>query len=67
MLLMIVVLSVCDCVLDLLGQVRRYVYNDVVRLDDLERLIDCSFVQVMRGPSRTSYCFCCRRRLAKGG
>ena len=22
-------------------------YNDVVRLDDLERLIDCSFVQVM--------------------
>jgi hypothetical protein len=28
-------------------QVRRYVYNDVVRLDDLERLIDCSFVQVI--------------------
>ena len=27
-------------------QVRRYVYNDVVRLDDLEKLIDCSFVQV---------------------
>nr|ACG41095.1 zinc-binding protein [Zea mays] len=27
----------------LLLQVRRYVYNDVVRLDDLERLIDCSF------------------------
>ncbi|TVU08452.1 hypothetical protein EJB05_41857 [Eragrostis curvula] len=26
-------------------QVRRYVYHDVVRLDDLERLIDCSFVQ----------------------
>lgn len=26
-------------------QVRRYVYNDVVRLDDLEKLIDCSFVQ----------------------
>ncbi|KAH0460680.1 hypothetical protein IEQ34_011343 [Dendrobium chrysotoxum] len=26
-------------------QVRRYVYNDVVRLDDLEQLIDCSFVQ----------------------
>ncbi|RZS11045.1 hypothetical protein BHM03_00042321, partial [Ensete ventricosum] len=26
--------------------VRRYVYNDVVRLDDLEKLIDCSFVQV---------------------
>ncbi|THU50440.1 hypothetical protein C4D60_Mb06t20250 [Musa balbisiana] len=25
--------------------VRRYVYNDVVRLDDLEKLIDCSFVQ----------------------
>ncbi|PWA77464.1 PLATZ transcription factor family protein [Artemisia annua] len=26
-------------------QVRRYVYNDVVRLEDLERLIDCSNVQ----------------------
>ncbi|XP_042385838.1 protein RGF1 INDUCIBLE TRANSCRIPTION FACTOR 1-like [Zingiber officinale] len=26
-------------------QVRRYVYNDVVRLDDLEKLIDCSYVQ----------------------
>ncbi|XP_078428669.1 protein RGF1 INDUCIBLE TRANSCRIPTION FACTOR 1-like [Wolffia australiana] len=26
-------------------QVRRYVYHDVVRLDDLEKLIDCSFVQ----------------------
>ncbi|KAH7679038.1 PLATZ transcription factor protein [Dioscorea alata] len=26
-------------------QVRRYVYNDVVRLDDLEKLIDCSHVQ----------------------
>uniref|UniRef100_A0A0D3GJN8 B box-type domain-containing protein n=1 Tax=Oryza barthii TaxID=65489 RepID=A0A0D3GJN8_9ORYZ len=26
-------------------QVRRYVYNDVVRLDDLDKLIDCSFVQ----------------------
>ncbi|URE40638.1 PLATZ transcription factor, partial [Musa troglodytarum] len=25
--------------------VRRYVYNDVVRLEDLEKLIDCSFVQ----------------------
>ncbi|KAI3754428.1 hypothetical protein L1987_54211 [Smallanthus sonchifolius] len=26
-------------------QVRRYVYHDVVRLEDLERLIDCSNVQ----------------------
>ncbi|KAF6137589.1 hypothetical protein GIB67_031868 [Kingdonia uniflora] len=26
-------------------QVRRYVYNDVVRLDELEKLIDCSYVQ----------------------
>ncbi|XP_043699026.1 protein RGF1 INDUCIBLE TRANSCRIPTION FACTOR 1-like isoform X1 [Telopea speciosissima] len=26
-------------------QVRRYVYNDVVRLDDLEKLIDCSYTQ----------------------
>ncbi|XP_044496058.1 protein RGF1 INDUCIBLE TRANSCRIPTION FACTOR 1-like isoform X2 [Mangifera indica] len=27
-------------------QVRRYVYHDVVRLGDLEKLIDCSFIQV---------------------
>ncbi|XP_020976621.1 uncharacterized protein LOC107637675 isoform X4 [Arachis ipaensis] len=27
-------------------QVRRYVYHDVVRLDDLEKLIDCSNIQV---------------------
>lgn len=26
-------------------QIRRYVYHDVVRLDDMEKLIDCSFVQ----------------------
>ncbi|TVU32776.1 hypothetical protein EJB05_24532 [Eragrostis curvula] len=26
-------------------QVRRYVYNDVVRLGDMENLIDCSYVQ----------------------
>ncbi|CAK9170988.1 unnamed protein product [Ilex paraguariensis] len=26
-------------------QVRRYVYQDVVRLDDLEKLIDCSYIQ----------------------
>ncbi|XBH77718.1 hypothetical protein VPH35_104146 [Triticum aestivum] len=26
-------------------QVRRYVYNDVVRLGELEKLIDCSYVQ----------------------
>ncbi|XAR56083.1 hypothetical protein NMG60_11036400 [Bertholletia excelsa] len=26
-------------------QVRRYVYHDVIRLDDLEKLIDCSFIQ----------------------
>ncbi|XP_068657375.1 protein RGF1 INDUCIBLE TRANSCRIPTION FACTOR 1-like [Aristolochia californica] len=26
-------------------QVRRYVYHDVARLDDLEKLIDCSYVQ----------------------
>ncbi|GMN56056.1 hypothetical protein TIFTF001_025170 [Ficus carica] len=26
-------------------QVRRYVYHDVVRLADLERLIDCSYIQ----------------------
>ncbi|CAL9079041.1 unnamed protein product, partial [Musa textilis] len=29
----------------LLPSVRRYVYNDVVRLDDLEKLVDCCFVQ----------------------
>jgi hypothetical protein len=28
-------------------QVRRYVYHDVVRLEDLEKLIDCSGVQVI--------------------
>ncbi|MQL83756.1 hypothetical protein Taro_016244, partial [Colocasia esculenta] len=28
-----------------LVQVRRYVYNDVVRVEDLEKLIDCSNVQ----------------------
>lgn len=27
-------------------QVRRYVYNDVVRLEDLEKLFDCSNIQV---------------------
>ncbi|OVA05810.1 zinc finger protein [Macleaya cordata] len=26
-------------------QIRRYVYHDVIRLDDIEKLIDCSFVQ----------------------
>ncbi|XP_058086387.1 protein RGF1 INDUCIBLE TRANSCRIPTION FACTOR 1-like [Magnolia sinica] len=26
-------------------QIRRYVYHDVIRLDDMEKLIDCSFVQ----------------------
>ncbi|GLJ39841.1 hypothetical protein SUGI_0814630 [Cryptomeria japonica] len=26
-------------------QVRRYVYHDVIRLDDLAKLIDCSYVQ----------------------
>ncbi|KAK9141787.1 hypothetical protein Syun_011187 [Stephania yunnanensis] len=28
-----------------LVQVRRYVYHDVVRLEDLEKLVDCSSVQ----------------------
>ncbi|XP_042470942.1 protein RGF1 INDUCIBLE TRANSCRIPTION FACTOR 1-like [Zingiber officinale] len=26
-------------------QVRRYIYNDVVRLEELDKLIDCSYVQ----------------------
>ncbi|KAK9103180.1 hypothetical protein Sjap_020434 [Stephania japonica] len=26
-------------------QIRRYVYHDVIRVDDVERLIDCSYVQ----------------------
>ncbi|CAN0918207.1 Protein RGF1 INDUCIBLE TRANSCRIPTION FACTOR 1 [Linum grandiflorum] len=26
-------------------QIRRYVYNEVVRLEDLQRLVDCSYVQ----------------------
>ncbi|XP_074312130.1 protein RGF1 INDUCIBLE TRANSCRIPTION FACTOR 1 isoform X1 [Silene latifolia] len=29
----------------LLLQVRRYVYHDVIRLDDLQKLIDCSYIQ----------------------
>ncbi|RVW21381.1 hypothetical protein CK203_104837 [Vitis vinifera] len=29
-------------------QVRRYVYNDVVRLDDMEKLFDCRFVQLLQ-------------------
>lgn len=28
-------------------QVRRYVYHDVIRLGDLEKLIDCSYIQVL--------------------
>lgn len=28
-------------------QIRRYVYQDVVRVDDLGKLIDCEFVQVI--------------------
>ncbi|PSS21015.1 Serine-protein kinase, partial [Actinidia chinensis var. chinensis] len=31
-----------------LVQVRRYVYHDVVRLEDLEKIIDCSNVQVIK-------------------
>ena len=27
-------------------QIRRYVYNDVLRLDDAQKLFDCAFVQV---------------------
>lgn len=27
-------------------QIRRYVYHDVIRLDDAAKLIDCSSVQV---------------------
>ncbi|KAK9148059.1 hypothetical protein Scep_006816 [Stephania cephalantha] len=26
-------------------QIRRYVYHDVIRVDDVDRLLDCSFVQ----------------------
>ncbi|KAI5385758.1 hypothetical protein KIW84_072385 [Lathyrus oleraceus] len=32
-----------DCVL--LLQIRRYVYHDVVRMDDAAKLIDCSYIQ----------------------
>lgn len=33
-------------------QIRRYVYQDVIRLNDLEKLIDCALVQVRpRNPS----------------
>ena len=27
-------------------QIRRYVYHDVIRLQDIQKLIDCSLVQV---------------------
>ncbi|RWV77137.1 hypothetical protein BHE74_00018263 [Ensete ventricosum] len=44
-----------------LHDVRRYVYNDVVRLDDLEKLVDCCFVQVdhvlLRGEDLSSILF----------
>ena len=33
-------------VFDAIVQVRRYVYHDVVRLGDLEKLVDCSNIQV---------------------
>ncbi|XP_058092880.1 protein RGF1 INDUCIBLE TRANSCRIPTION FACTOR 1-like [Magnolia sinica] len=29
-------------------QIRRYVYHDVIRLNDLEKLIDCNFIQSYR-------------------
>lgn len=35
-------------------QIRRYVYQDVIRLDDLEKLIDCALVQVRR-PRHSSH------------
>ncbi|XP_057431942.1 protein RGF1 INDUCIBLE TRANSCRIPTION FACTOR 1-like isoform X2 [Lotus japonicus] len=53
-------------------QVRRYVYHDVVRLEDLHKLIDCSNVQVVfikkRPQNRqfkgsASYCTSCDRTL----
>ncbi|MBA0589556.1 hypothetical protein Gorai_018296, partial [Gossypium raimondii] len=31
-------------------QVRRYVYHDVIRLDDATKLMDCAFVQVSHHP-----------------
>ncbi|WZZ08823.1 hypothetical protein YC2023_094744 [Brassica napus] len=34
-------------------QVRRYVYHDVVRLSDLEKLIDCSYIQVILATLRS--------------
>ncbi|XP_010244300.1 PREDICTED: uncharacterized protein LOC104588170 isoform X2 [Nelumbo nucifera] len=47
-------------------QVRRYVYHDVIRLDDMEKLFDCGFVQ--RPQTRTfkgsgSFCNSCDRNL----
>ena len=35
---------------DELRQIRRYVYHDVIRLDDLKKLIDCSYIQVYITP-----------------
>jgi len=33
-------------VFNVILQVRRYVYHDVVRLGDLEKLVNCSNIQV---------------------
>ncbi|KAK9129925.1 hypothetical protein Sjap_010412 [Stephania japonica] len=49
----------------LLLQVRRYVYHDVVRLDDMEKLFNCTFVQTrpLKGSSTHSACNTCDRAL----
>ncbi|KAF7838805.1 tRNA-intron endonuclease [Senna tora] len=45
-------------------QVRRYVYHDVVRLEDLQKLIDCSNVQK---PPRTFHPLLPRLQASSGG
>lgn len=41
-------------------QVRRYVYHDVIRLDDLEKLIDCSNIQVRQISAKEQHEKACR-------
>ena len=48
--LKLLIVRFLNCVLNflifVLLQIRRYVYHDVLRLDDAAKLIDCTFVQV---------------------
>jgi len=43
-----------------MSQVRRYVYHDVIRLDDLEKLVDCSNIQVRQISAKEQHQKACR-------